>query len=221
MTRTQKPVQIMVYGDPLCAWCYVAERRIELLSQEFGEAVRWLRRPYPLRPQEAVPSEKDRAEWIREIQRARKEPEGQNLTLELWTGADPPRSSIPPLAALEAAKLQGREAHDLLFRAIQRAALEQGVNVARTDVLLEIASRLGLEMNRFTAALSSPETKRLIHEEHRLASSRGVKGAPTLVIGRKWMLSGVREVSEYREQILACVQKLDRAKWRVSEHTLH
>lgn len=221
MTRTQKPVQILVYQDPLCAWSYVAEARIEVLRQEFGESVRWLRRPYPLRVPDAIPSEKDREGFLRELRRAQLEPEGKRLVGEVWTSEDAPRSSLPALCALEAARLQGRDPHEQLFRTLQRAALEQGVNISRTDVLFELASKLELDMNRFTAAFQSPETKRLITEEHSLATSRGVKGAPTLVIGGKWMLSGVRELCEYREQILDCMAKVDRARFKMSEHTLH
>jgi len=221
MKPSTKPVQILVYQDALCAWCYVAESRIAVLQREFGDVVRWLRRPFPLRPLDSVPSEKDRAAWLKEVAAAQKEPEGGKLTTELWTGSELPRSSIPPLAALEAAKLQGAQAHDLLFRGLQRAGLEQGVNITRSDVIFELASSLGLEMNRFSAAFGSPETRRLITEEHRLASERGVKGAPTLVIAGKWMLSGLRELSEYREQILACLEKVDRSPWTAAERVLH
>ena len=65
------------------------------------------------------------------------------------------------------------------------------------------------------------ETRRLITEEHKIASERGVKGAPTLVIAGKWMLSGLRDVSEYREQILACMHKVERARFASSERVVH
>ncbi len=77
---------------------------------------------------------------------------------------------------------------------MQRAALEQGVNVARTDVVFELASRVGLSMNDFSAAFHSEETRRLILDEHRLAASRGVRGVPTLVIGGRWMICGLRDI---------------------------
>ncbi len=221
MKPNQKPLQIMVYQDALCAWCYVAESRIEVLKREFGDSVRWLRRPFPLRPQDVVPSDRDRLQWLKEVAAAQLEPEGKKLTPELWNARELPRSSVPALAALEAARLQGREAHDALFHSLQRAGLEQGVNITRSDVIFELASGLGLEMNRFCAAFGSPETRRLIAEEHKLASERGVKGAPTLVIAGKWMLSGLRDISEYREQILSCLHKVDWAQAPASDRVLH
>jgi predicted DsbA family dithiol-disulfide isomerase len=205
-----KPLQITIYQDVLCAWCYLADLRLDVLRKEFGEAVRWRVRPYPLRVQDMPPTERELRGLAEEVQRAREEPEpvARLLTPELWQGGDPPRSSLPGLAALEAARLQGPQARAYLARAMQRAALEQGVNVARTDVVFELASRVGLAMNDFSAAFHSEETRRLILNEHRLAASRGVRGVPTLVIAGRWMVCGLRDLSEYREHILTCMGKL-------------
>jgi predicted DsbA family dithiol-disulfide isomerase len=205
-----KPLQITVYQDVLCAWCYLADLRLEGLRKEFGDTVRWRVRPYPLRIQDTLPTERELRGLSEEVQRAKEEPEpvARLLTPDLWRGGDPPRSSIPALAALEAARLQGAQARTYMARAMQRAALEQGVNVARPDVVFELASRVGLAMNDFSAAFHSEETRRLILDEHRLAAGRGVRGVPTLVIAGRWMVCGLRDVSEYREHILTCMGKL-------------
>lgn len=221
MSRFQKPLQILVYQDVLCAWCYVAERRIEVLKKDLGDAVRWIRRPYPLRLRDTLPSKKEADGWVKEVELARKEPEGHSLSAELWTSCDQPRSSIQPLCAVEAAKLQGAEAGTRMLVALQRAALEQAVNVTRTDVIFEIASNVGVEMNRFSAAFQSPETKRLILEEHRIATERGVKGVPALVIDGRWMLSGLRDLAEYREEILGCLHKAEHARITSAERVVH
>lgn len=210
MNRVLKPLQILVYQDVLCAWCYIASLRLETVRHEFGDAVVWKTRPYPLRLNEALPTAKDLKDWCAEIELARREPEGHALSSELWTTGDPPRSSLSALAALEAARLQGPEREHALARALQKAALEQGVNVTRPDVVFELAARQGLNMNRFIAAYEAPATRRLIREEHTLAASRGVKGVPALVINGQWMLSGLKDVAEYREHLLRCMEKVER-----------
>jgi predicted DsbA family dithiol-disulfide isomerase len=205
-----KPLQITVYQDVLCAWCYLADLRLETLRREFGDTVRWRVRPYPLRIQDTLPTERELRGLSEEVARAQGEPDSaaRLLSTDLWLGGDPPRSSLPGLAALEAARLQGPQARTFLARAMQRAALEQGVNVSRTDVVFELASRVGLAMNNFAAAYHSEETRRLILDEHRLAAGRGVRGVPTLIIAGRWMVCGLRDVSEYREHILTCMGKL-------------
>jgi predicted DsbA family dithiol-disulfide isomerase len=212
---------VVVYQDVLCAWCFVAEQRLHVVQRELGDQLRWRSRPFPLRIHEALPSAKELAGWVKDVGEARKEPEGIALSDDLWTSGDPPRSSIPALAALEAARLQGASARNSLARALQRAALEQGVNVTRPDVVYELASAVGLEMNRFSAVFQSPETRRLILEEHRMARERGVRGVPTVVIGGRWMICGLREVAEYRDHILGCLNKVEWERPEGLHHTLH
>ena len=215
-------MQVVVYQDVLCAWCFIAEQRLSVVQRELGDQLRWKQRPFPLRVQEALPSAKELAGWVKDLGEAKKEPEGGALKEELWTAGDPPRSSIPALAALEAARLQGASARSALSRALQRAALEQGVNVTRPDVVFELAAAVGLEMNRFSAAFQSPETRQLILQEHRIAKERGVRGVPTVVIGGRWMICGLREVAEYRDHILGCLNKVERERSSSgSQHTMH
>ncbi|RKG93526.1 DsbA family oxidoreductase [Corallococcus terminator] len=223
MKTLHKPLQITVYQDVLCSWCYLADLRLDVLRQEFGEAVRWSVRPYPLRLHDVLPTEREVRGLVEEVKRAQREsePTAALLSTDLWLGGDPPRSSVPALAALEAARLQGPQARAFLARAMQRAALEQGVNVSRSDVVFELASRVGLSMNQFSAAFRSEETRRLIHDEHRLANSRGVRGVPTLVIGGRWMLCGLRELTEYREHILACLGKVTLPRSGSAERLVH
>jgi predicted DsbA family dithiol-disulfide isomerase len=217
----RKPLQIAVYQDVLCAWCYLVDRRLALLREELGDLIRIVHRPYALRTSDAPPSPKEIADSLKEISRAHLEPDGELIRPDLWSGDDLPRSSFPALAALEAARLQGPDAHFSLAQQLKRAAIEQGVNVTRSDVIYELAARSGLQMNRFAAAFGSDETHRLIRDEHELAVERGVKGVPTLVIAGRWMVSGLREASEYREHILSCLGKLERAGGGTSEPLLH
>ncbi|WP_338871885.1 DsbA family oxidoreductase [Myxococcus stipitatus] len=223
MRTPHKPLQVTVYQDVLCAWCYLADLRLDVLRQELGEAVRWSVRPYPLRVHDVLPTEREKRGLVEEVQRAQRESDqvAPLLSTDLWLGGDPPRSSVPALAALEAARLQGPQARAFLARAMQRAALEQGVNVSRPDVVFELASRVGLAMNEFSAAFRSEETRRLILDEHRDATARGVRGVPTLVIGGRWMLCGLRELSEYREHILACMGRVAAPRSGSSERLVH
>jgi predicted DsbA family dithiol-disulfide isomerase len=209
MRILRKPLEIVVYQDVLCAWCYLAESRLDTLRVELGDGIRWKTRPYPLRLKDAPPDAREREEWVSEINRAREEPDGGRLTPTLWTQQSPPRSSIPALSALEAARLQGVQAHQLLARAMQRTALEQGIDVTRSDVMFELASHVGLDMNRFAAAFGADQFHRLVLQEHKIAADRGVRGVPTLVIADRWMLCGLRDVKEYRDYILECAAKLE------------
>jgi len=221
MSRSPKQSQVLVYQDVLCPWSSLAELRLMPLQRELADVFRFVSRPYPLRPMESLPSEEEIARAVHELEDAAREREALPLRAELWTSGDPPRSTVEPLAALEAARLQGESARVELQTRLRHAALEQGLNVTRPDVVFELAARSGLQMNRFSAAFGSPQTRRLIREEHRLARGRGVRRVPTLVIASRWMISGVRETAEYRDLLLACVGKLERARTPVLERLVH
>lgn len=221
MNRFWGPVQIVFYQDVLCGWCFVAEQRLAVIQQELGDRARWITRPFPLRLSETPLTSDELAERIKDLTEAKKEPEGAPLSAELWTSGDPPRSSMAVLAALEAARMQGSAARRRMAQSLQRAGLEQGINVSRTDVLFELASACHLDLNRFSAAFNAPEIRRMVREEHRLATDRGVQGVPSVVINERWMICGLRDVDEYREHIGRCLEKVERARSTPSARTLH
>jgi predicted DsbA family dithiol-disulfide isomerase len=201
------PVTITVYQDVLCAWSYLAELRLEPLEAELGTNVRWNFRPFPLRARSMSLTQREKQEWVNEINRARLETDGGQLKSDLWLQSDCPTSSLRPLLAVEAAGLQGERSRRRMTRALQRAALEQGINVTRMDVTLELASALGLNMDRFSMALVSTRLRRMILAERDLARERGVSGVPTLVVAGRWMICGLRETLEYRHYIMMCLKK--------------
>ena len=194
-------VELVLYHDVLCSWCYVADARLDFLRDEYGSSVRWRFRPYPLRPENQLPDKKQRAVLARHFRRVSKETEGLGVKPDLWTGQDPPSSSLPPLVALEAALPQGEHLQHELLRAMRKAAFVDGINVARRDVQLELASRVGLDLNRFLDRLDAPSTAQSVSDAAQEAEALGIKGCPALVIGGEWLMQGCRELSEYRQVI--------------------
>src|SRR5207302_2786100 len=138
-------VELVLYHDVLCSWCYVADARLDYLRDEYGPTVRWQMRPYPLRPDNQLPDKKQRAVLARHFRRVAREEEGKGVKADLWTGQDPPASSLPPLVALEAALSQGPEMQRALLKAMRRKAFVEGLNVARRDVQVELAAQVGVD----------------------------------------------------------------------------
>jgi len=196
------PVELTLYHDVLCSWCYLADARLESLRDEYGNALKWSLRPYPLRPESQLPGKKERQILARHYRRIAKESEGQGVKPDLWIGEDPPASSLPPLVALEAALLvQGPPVQRELLRAMRRAAFVEGINVARRDVQLELASRVGLDLPGFVEALDDASLEQSVNDSAEEAESLGIRGVPALVIGGEWLMQGCREASEYRHVI--------------------
>ena len=194
-------LELVLYHDVLCSWCYVADARLEYLRDEYGPLVRWRLRPYPLRPENQLPDKKQRSLLARHFRRISKEREGRGVKADLWTGDDPPSSSLPPLVALEAALPQGYEKqHELLLR-MRHAAFVDGINVARRDVQLELAAQVGLDLTRFVERLDDSHLEPEVTDSVEEAEALGIKGVPALVIGGEWLMQGCRDLTEYRQVI--------------------
>jgi predicted DsbA family dithiol-disulfide isomerase len=194
-------LELVLFHDVLCSWCYLADARLESLRDEYGNALKWSLRPYPLRPESQMPGKKERQILARHYRRIAKESEGKGVKPDLWIGEDPPVSSLPPLVALEAALRQGPAVQRELLRAMRRAAFVEGINVARRDVQVELASRAGVDLHEFVEALDDASVEQSVTESGDEAESLGIRGVPALVIGGEWLMQGCRDTSEYRHVI--------------------
>src|SRR5438067_5765302 len=194
-------IELVLYHDVLCSWCFVADARLDYLRDEYGPMVRWNLRPYPLRPDHQLPDKKQRAIHARHFRRLAREAEGKGVKADLWTGQDPPSSSLPPLVALEAALPQGPELQRAYLKAMRRKAFIEGINVARRDVQLELAAQVGLDVPELIERMDEPRLEQEVNDAAEEAEGLGIKGVPALVIGGEWLMQGCRELSEYRQVI--------------------
>jgi predicted DsbA family dithiol-disulfide isomerase len=190
-------VTLVLYEDPLSPWCLIAEERIRAAAAEVPGPFQIEYAPFPLRPDPRAFTKGERKAFARVARRAAREPEAKGLTADLWLSADPPLTSVPALTALAAARLQGPAREKALRKALQDAAFQQGVNVTRRDVLLELAERSGLDVTKFVGALKSCHIERGIRAAFEDALDKGIDGAPALVIGDEWLVAGARSTEEY------------------------
>lgn len=192
-----EPVSLVLYEDPLSPWCLVAERRLRVAMEELQGAFTLRLEPFPLRAEPSAISMTERRALVRAARKAAREPEAAGTTPELWLGRNAPHSTLPALAALVAARLQGAAREDALRAALRDAALVRGIDATRRDVLIELATAAGLDIARFDTALSAPATERRVLESFDEAMGKGIETAPALVVGDEWLVAGPRSVEEY------------------------
>jgi predicted DsbA family dithiol-disulfide isomerase len=201
-------IELVLHHDVLCGWSWLADKRLRALADEFHGMVKIDYRPYPLRIDEMVPTDREREAEIKALRKVGREKDGKGIVPDLWRSADPPRSSVPPLLAMEAARIIGGvSGRDRLLGAMRRAALQLGLNVSRDDVLVELAEQCGLDVGRFTTALNNSGTKRLVMGPWEEANQRGIEATPAVLVGGEWLLSGTRTIAEYRETIERFIEK--------------
>ena len=194
-------VSIVLHGDVLDPWSWIAERRLAAAAEPFdGRFAPVEHSPFPRRWEPRLPSAAERRARARALDRAAREKDAPPLSPELWTSASPPSSSAPPLLALAAARLQGAAKESVLRAALREAALVRGLDISRPDIIAEVASRApGLDLSRFLSAVRAPATERTVRAAFNAALDRGVEKAPSLVIGEDWLVQGPRTTDEYRD----------------------
>ncbi len=194
-----EPVSLVLYEDPLSPWCLVAERRIRAALDDVPGAFAPLRlEPFPLRAEPRALGVRERRALVRAARKAAREPEAAGTTPDLWLSRDAPHSTLPALAALVAARLQGPAREAALRAALRDAALVRGLDVTRRDVLFELASAAGLDVGKFETALSAPATEKRVLESFDEALGMGIASSPALVLADEWLVAGVRSTDEYR-----------------------
>lgn len=81
----------------------------------------------------------------------------------------------------EAARRQGEELQWSYSLALLRAKHEDRKDVRELSVLLEVATDVGLDLDRFKKDIEDPETLEAIARDHEEAEAQGIFGTPTYV----------------------------------------
>ena len=187
--ETGNITNIIYYTDPLCCWSWAMEPQWCRLQSEYGnyltvsyrmigllpawdrftDSVHSLSRPLHMGP-----------EWM---QAARVS--GLPIADKIWI-TDPPASSFPACIAVKCAHDQSQAFGAEYLRATREAVMVKGLNIAKTEVLLQIAQRLSsahrdINLTTFKASLLGPRGRELFRHDFQEAQYLGIRRSPTLL----------------------------------------
>jgi predicted DsbA family dithiol-disulfide isomerase len=201
-----QPLQIDVFADVVCPWCFVGQERLERVLVELGRPTRVTHHVFMLDP-DTPPEGSDIPARLRrkygvppEQLWARLEAEARKSGLELDLSKQ--RWSYPTARAhtlIRHADEKGTQR--ALVRALYRAYFQEARNIDDPAVLADVAAPHG-----FTAE----EVARLTSDEHALAETRaeaqaaaaaGIDGVPFFVFGERLAVAGAQPESVLRDGI--------------------
>jgi predicted DsbA family dithiol-disulfide isomerase len=186
-------IAIVYYTDPLCCWSWAFEPHWRRLRDAFGGALAcryrmagmiadWDSYNDPLntvsRPVQMGP-----------IWRQAQHLSGVPVDDRIWV-LDPPASSYPACLAVKAAELQSADAADLYLGRLREAVMAQRRNIARREVLLEVADEAAaaapdrLDAARLRHDLDAAPPRDALREDIKEARYRGIGRFPTLTLRR-------------------------------------
>ena len=160
-------LEISVFSDVICPWCYVGKRRLERALDELGlrgtTKVEWL--PYELNPD--MPAEG----MERGLYRARKFGSERAATLDRQMAALGAEEGIGFAFDRMERTPNTRRAHmlmahaalrnqaDALADALFRSYFEDGRHVGDPDVLVDVAANVGIDRDEARLALDSDDLR--------------------------------------------------------------
>jgi len=214
-------VDIEVFSDVVCPWCYVGRRRlaraVELLDGKHEVRVTW--KPYQLNPW--MPAEgMERAEYRRMKFGSAERSSGMDTRL-----ADTGRELGIDLAFERIARTPNTlDAHRLIWLAGQQgrqiemvdtlfqAYFTDGKDVGDPATLVELARAAGLDADAVTRFLSGDEGLTEVEEEEQLGRSLGIDGVPFFLLAEKYGVSGAQPPDVLANVIERVVELEEEAK---------
>ena len=215
-------VKIVYYTDPLCCWSWALEphwqrfvsENKEIISYSYcmgGMIPDWQKFNDPLnavdRPVQMGPV------WM----------EAKHLTCtmideSIWV-LDPPSSSYPACIAVKAAGLQSESAEELLLKRIQEAVMLERKNVARVEVLADLAKEVSqrfpeiFDYSRFITDFNSESARQAFRHDMAKTRYHEIGRFPSITMtepaGKSLIITGYRTYEVLMDALRAILAKAD------------
>jgi len=194
-------MQIEIYSDVVCPWCFIGKRRLEQALETAGYAqeahIAW--RPFQLNP--TMPKEgMDRRVYLnakfggtearRAIEeRVAKAGEADGIVFAFDRIERTP-NTFDAHRANWFAQQQGKQ--DDLAEALFHAYFTEGRDIGNGQALVEVASEAGLDGNEVREFLASGEGVEEVHAEEAAGHRMGIRGVPYFVLNGRYTISGAQ-----------------------------
>ena len=195
-----QPLNITIYLDYICPWCYVASTRLLMLKEEYGKTVTINWKSFPLDPYGQRP--KYPVARLNEG-RLRAGKEERRLHFDAWPENKPlPGSSIPAHEAAKCAQIQGEEVFERYQMALMKAYSSHCRDIANRQVLIALAEEVRLDVRKFISDLESKwPLERVLTEREEGIQNANVIGVPTVIVGELAVLEAAVPLEVYKQAV--------------------
>jgi predicted DsbA family dithiol-disulfide isomerase len=198
-----------IWSDIACPWCYVGKRRIESALQTFPlrsqVEITWHAFELdPGAPREKAPTvpyaerlAKKYGSSVEHAERLISRLRGIARTagLELDFERIRPGNTFDAHRLIHLAKLRGNQ--DAMKERLLRAYLSEGKAIAEPQVLLELASDVGLDVDEVSGVLASDLYADAVRADEAQAQRLGIQGVPFFVFDGRLAVSGAQLIEVF------------------------
>jgi predicted DsbA family dithiol-disulfide isomerase len=194
-------MEIDIYSDPICPWCYIGKRRLERAleqRQEHKPRLKW--RAFQLNP-DMPEGGIDRRQYLAlkfggagkadqlydNIRRV-----GETVGIEF--AFDKIERTPNTIQAHRLIQFANDTAHaEMVIEALFQRYFVEGKAIGDIDNLIDIAVQSGLDSETVTSYMRGDENLEEVQREDSGARRLGIQGVPCFIINNQYALSGAQE----------------------------
>jgi len=187
-------IAIDYYSDILCVWAWIAERRQEELARQFGERIEIRQHFVDVFGNTALQIGEKWADrggfegFGAHVVEAAAAHAHAPVAADIWRVVRP-ASSTPAHAVVKAVEIaRSAAAAERLARRLREQFFTRQADIGRTDVLLDLVAREGLDAAAVQSALDSGAAIAAVMRDYQQARNQGIRGSPS------WVLDGGRQI---------------------------
>ena len=208
-------MEIEIWSDVVCPWCYIGTRRLERALDGFAHSddVEVVYRSFELDPGAPVVAEGTVVEMLArkyaggDVAAAR-EMVARTDAVAAEEGLEFHHADAPHVRTTDAHRLlhlalheSGPETQRALKHELLAAYFTRAENVADADVLRAAAGRVGLDAERVETVLSGDEYLDAVQRDVQEARALGANGVPFFVLDRRFGVSGAQPVEVFAQAL--------------------
>ena len=198
-------MQIDIYSDTVCPWCFIGKRRLEKAMASRPELdldIVW--RPFQLNPNMPAGGMDRQAYLANKFGGAQRAGQFYDLIDRAGRGdgldfqfqrINVTPNSLDSHRLIKFGRAAGRQ--DPIVEALFRAYFLDGWDIGEMDVLVEVAEACGLDGASTRAFLESDQDVQQTKSEDLKARRMGIDGVPFFVVNRKYAVAGAQEAEAF------------------------
>jgi predicted DsbA family dithiol-disulfide isomerase len=202
-------MQVEIWSDVVCPWCYIGKRRFETALEGFPHPVELTWRSFQLDPTatsspagghvthlaEKYGRTVDEAKGMVDSVTATAAAEGLDYRLDLARSGN----TFDAHRLLQFAKEHGVQ--DALKERLDKAYFTEGEAIADHDTLLRLAIDVGLPSDEVSQVLATDRFAADVQHDIAEARELGINGVPFFVIDRRYAVSGAQPAELLRSAL--------------------
>lgn len=201
-------MEIDIWSDVVCPWCYIGEERLrKALAAEGLEDARITVHSFELAP-DASDEKQTKAEYFL-TRKGMDAAQMQQMEARIGQLAEGEGlayvSDVPMAKTVDAHRItQAARAHgkaEEFFTAVQRGYFRGEVDPFEHEDLLRVAREVGLDEQVARDALTSDDALQAVRTDQMIAQQIGVQGVPFILLNRRLAIPGAVEVDQFRQAL--------------------